>query len=145
VAVGVLLIESDRVLLVQRKKPPGVGLWTVPGGKVDLGETLEQAALRELDEETGLSCTLGPLVEILDRVVRDEAGAIAFHYVILDFAGSAPQGTLRAGSDSGDARWVPLAELSRYPVTDGLIPVINRAREIVARGAPGPYRATERS
>ncbi len=138
VAVGVLLLDGERVLLVKRARPPGVGLWTVPGGKVELGETLEAAALRELREETGLSCTLGPIVEILDRVVRDDSGAISFHYVILDFLGSVPTGTLRAGSDSTDARWVPIAELGQYPLTDGLETVIARART-----ATGPYRTTD--
>jgi len=144
VAVGVLLLDADRVLLVRRANPPGAGLWTVPGGKVELGETLEQAALRELAEETGLACTLGPIVEVLDRMVRADDHTLAFHFVILDFLGSAPTGTLRAGSDSTEARFVPLASLSDYPLTDGLAPVIARARAMRDRGETGPYRATER-
>lgn len=145
VAVGVLLLDGDRVLLVQRAKPPAVGRWTVPGGKVELGETLEEAALRELAEETGMSATLGPVVEILDRVVRDEAGAISYHYVILDFLGSDPQGTPVAASDSLDARWVALADLDSYSLTDGLRAVIDRARAMQSSSALGPVRATERS
>jgi ADP-ribose pyrophosphatase YjhB (NUDIX family) len=144
VAVGVLLLDGDQVLLVQRAKPPAVGRWTVPGGKVELGETLEEAALRELGEETGLNATLGPVVEILDRVVRGDDGAIEYHYVILDFLGHSPQGTLAAASDSLDARWVEYAELERYPLTDGLRAVIDRARAMQASAAPGPVRATER-
>jgi mutator protein MutT len=145
IAVGVLLLDGDRVLLVQRAKPPAVGRWTVPGGKVELGETLEEAALRELREETGLQATLGPVVEILDRVLRDDAGAISYHYVILDFLGSAPTGTLEAASDSADARWVAFDQLASYPLTDGLRAVIDRARAMAAQNAPGPVRATERS
>jgi ADP-ribose pyrophosphatase YjhB (NUDIX family) len=149
VAVGVLLLDhrdgGDRVLLVRRGKPPAVGRWTVPGGKVELGETLEAAALRELREETGLTCTLGPLVEVLDRVVRDADGEIAFHYVILDFLGTAPHGTLAAGDDSTDARWFALAELEGLDTTDGLAPVVARAKELredpTAR--PGPLRVSE--
>jgi mutator protein MutT len=145
VAVGVLLLDGDRVLLVQRARPPAVGRWTVPGGKVELGETLEEAALRELDEETGMRATLGPIVEILDRVIRDEDGAIAYHYVILDFLGTAPVGEPRAATDSSDARWVRLDELDRYSLTDGLLTVIDRARGMQSSSAPGPVRATERS
>ncbi|HEX8950313.1 MAG TPA: NUDIX hydrolase [Polyangia bacterium] len=144
VAVGVLLLDGDRVLLVQRARPPQAGRWTVPGGGVEVGETLEEAALRELAEETGLGCTLGPVVEVLDRVVRDEAGRVEYHYVILDFVGSAPTGTLRAASDSADARWVPIAELDAWQTTDGLAPVIRRAQAMLQGGERGPHRQTDR-
>jgi ADP-ribose pyrophosphatase YjhB (NUDIX family) len=143
VAVGIILLDQERVLLVRRARPPGVGRWTVPGGTVELGETLEQAALRELAEETGLAADLGPVVEVLDRVVRDGAGAVEYHYVILDFLGERPRGELRAASDASEARFVPLAELSSYPTTDGLEPVIARAVEMRARGERGPYRASD--
>jgi ADP-ribose pyrophosphatase YjhB (NUDIX family) len=143
VAVGVLLLDGDRVLLVQRGRPPQAGRWTVPGGGVELGETLEQAALRELAEETGLGCTLGPIVEVLDRVVRDGDKRVEYHYVILDFLGSAPSGTLQAASDCADARWVPMAELGQYDTTDGLVPVIRRARAMREAGEHGPHRETD--
>jgi ADP-ribose pyrophosphatase YjhB (NUDIX family) len=143
VAVGVVLLDGDRVLLIQRGRPPGVGLWTVPGGKVELGETLEEAAARELLEETGLSARLGPIVEVLDRVVRDRAGSISHHYVILDFLGTEPTGALRADSDTSDARWVRLEELDDFGTTDGLRPVIERARA-VRGGAPAvPHRVSD--
>jgi ADP-ribose pyrophosphatase YjhB (NUDIX family) len=144
VAVGVLLLDGDRVLLVQRARPPQVGKWTVPGGGVEVGETLEEAALRELREETGLQCTLGPIVEVLDRVARDDAGTVEYHYVILDFLGSAPTGTLRAASDCADARWVPIARLDDFETTDGLAPVIARALAMRDGGERGPHRETQR-
>jgi 8-oxo-dGTP diphosphatase len=144
VAVGVLLLDGDRVLLVQRGRPPQVGRWTVPGGKVELGETLEEAALRELHEETGLACALGPVVEVLDRVLRDGDGRVEFHYVILDFLGTAPTGALQAGSDVADARWVAIDDVGGYQTTDGLLPVIARARELRDGGGRGPHRETHR-
>ena len=144
VAVGVMLLDGDRVLLVQRARPPQVGSWTVPGGKVELGETLEEAALRELREETGLGCTLGPIVEVLDRVVRDGAGTVEYHFVILDFLGTAPTGVLTAASDVADARWVAIAELGGYETSDGLMPVIERARQMRDGGRGAPARLTDR-
>jgi len=144
VAVGVLLLEGERVLLVQRGRPPQVGRWTVPGGGVEVGETLEEAALRELAEETGLCCTLGAVVEVLDRVVRDEDGRVEYHYVILDFIGTKPTGTLHAGSDCADARWVPVAELDAWETTDGLVPVIRRAQAMRDGRERGPHRETDR-
>jgi len=147
VAVGVLLLDRrdgrDHVLLIERGRPPNAGRWTVPGGGVEVGETLEQAALRELREETGLGCTLGPVVEILDRVSRDGEGKVEYHYVILDFVGSRPTGTLAASSDCADARWVPVDELHDYATTDGLEPVIRRAVEMRDRDERGPYRLSE--
>jgi len=137
----VLLDAQDRVLVVKRGRPPSPGRWTVPGGAVELGETLEQAAGRELAEETGLSCKLGTIVEVLDRVVRDAAGRIEYHYVILDFVGSEPTGKLCAGSDCTEAKWVTVDELAALDTTDGLEPVIRRAIEL--RNQPGVIRVTE--
>lgn len=131
------------MLLAQRARPPGVGRWTVPGGKVELGESLETAALRELEEETGLRATLGPVVEVLDRIVRAPDGRIEFHFVIVDFLGTDPRGSLTPASDCADARWVAFSDLHRYPTTDGLGPVIERARALRDHPLPGPLRVHE--
>ena len=143
VAVGLLVVDGDRVLLVRRSKPPQAGRYTVPGGKVELGEALEVAALRELKEETGLTATVGPIVEVLDRVVKDPAGNITFHYVIIDFVAHSPKGTLRAGTDASDARFVPVSELSHYELTDGLMPVVRRAFSLITGGIEPVHRLSE--
>lgn len=136
-AVGVVLLDGDKVLLIERGRPPNAGRWTVPGGGVEVGESMREAALRELREETGLCCTLGPIVEILERIVPDEAGRPRYHYLIIDFVGTEPRGELRATSDAAAARFVPLAEVAALPLTDDLAPVIERAAAIAA-GAPLP-------
>lgn len=147
VAVGVMLLDRrdgrDHVLLIKRARPPHAGRWTVPGGGVEVGETLEQAALRELSEETGLSCRLGAVVEVLDRVQRDADGKVEYHYVILDLLGTDPVGTLAAASDCADARWVPVGSLGDYETSDGLEPVVKRALELRDRPERGPYRLSE--
>jgi len=129
VAVGAIAFDdAGRVLLVQRGKPPGLGLWTVPGGKVRLGEPLVKACAREVREETGLDVEVGELVEVVERVTRDEAGAVLFHYVIFDFFVRVRGGVLAADDDVSDARWASADDLAALPLTDGLVPVLDKAR-----------------
>jgi ADP-ribose pyrophosphatase YjhB (NUDIX family) len=150
VAVGVVLLDDggpgggERVLLVRRGHPPAEGAWTIPGGAVEVGETLEEAARRELREETGLAATLGPIVEVLDRVLQSADGRVAWHYVIIDFLGTAPEGTLAAGTDARDARFVPLDELPAIATTTGLAAVVARARALRAGAGPAAHRSTDR-
>lgn len=134
VAAAVVLLDGDRVLLIRRGRPPAEGQWSVPGGGVEAGETLAEAARRELREETGLDCEIGPIVEVVERITRDEAGRARFHYVIVDLLGTNPTGTLAAASDAAEARFVPFDELVQMELTAGLIPVIERARRL--RAAP---------
>jgi len=130
VAVGGLVFDADgRVLLVERAKPPGKGLWTVPGGRLERGETLAQAVAREIREETGLVAEVGPLVCVAERIADD------YHFVILDYLARVIGGTLAAGSDARAARFVDDAELARLPATDGLVDVLARARVTYATWA----------
>ena len=131
VAVAAIVFDAaGRVLLVERGQPPGVGLWTVPGGKVEHGEGLVAAVARECLEETGITVEVGALVEVVERVIAADGGT--YHYVILDYLARPAAGAPapRADDDARAARWVDRAELARLPLTDGLAPVIAAARLI---------------
>jgi 8-oxo-dGTP diphosphatase len=123
VAVGAIVFDPEgRVLLIERGKPPGAGLWSVPGGRLEGPETLAQGVAREVREETGLVVEVGPLSCVVERMGDD------YHFVILDYLARVIGGTLAAGSDARDARWVASDELATLPLTDGLIAVLERAR-----------------
>ncbi|MEZ4401760.1 MAG: NUDIX domain-containing protein [Kofleriaceae bacterium] len=124
---GVVFDDAGRVLLIERGRPPGVGLWTVPGGRVEHGEALAAAVAREVAEETGVAVDVGPLVEVVERVIPAATGA--YHYVILDYLATPLAPTApRPGDDARAARFVAEAELDGLPLTDGLRPVLDRAR-----------------
>ena len=123
VAVGAFVFDRDgRVLLVERGQPPGEGLWTVPGGRLEPGETLAQAVAREVREETGLVVEVGTLSCVVERISDDH------HFVILDYLARVIGGTLAAASDVRAAKFVDRDELARLPLTDGLMPLLERAR-----------------
>jgi ADP-ribose pyrophosphatase len=106
VAVGAIVFKEDKVLLVLRGKPPAENLWSIPGGSVKLGETLQEATEREIKEETGLTIRAGEPVFTFDLVERDDKGHIRFHYVIVDLAADYVSGELQPGDDAIDVRWV---------------------------------------
>ena len=131
IAVGGVAFDSEgRVLLVQRGRPPGEGLWTLPGGRLELGELLRDAVVREVQEETGLVASVGELVELVERVIRDDAGDISYHYVIADFLVVITAGLLRPGDDARDARWCDDRAVRELPLTAGLLPVLARAKRM---------------
>ena len=140
VGVGAVVFDADCVLLVRRAKAPLAGEWSLPGGAVELGETLEEAVLREVAEETGLRVTPLQVVKVFDHIDRDAEGRIRFHYVLVDFlcridAEGGKHGVetsvIHHGSDVSDARWVPVEGLrmsKEFPLTE-------RALEVVAIGS----------
>jgi ADP-ribose pyrophosphatase YjhB (NUDIX family) len=124
VAVAAIVYDPEgRVLLVERGKPPGEGLWTVPGGRLEASETLAQGVAREVREETGLLVEVGALACVVERMGDD------FHYVILDYVARTIGGELAAGSDARAVKWVDEGELQKLPLTDGLQEVLARARK----------------
>jgi ADP-ribose pyrophosphatase YjhB (NUDIX family) len=130
VGVGAIVLEGERVLLVQRGRPPGVGKWSIPGGLVHVGEEVETAVRREVAEECGLDVRLHGLVGFVERILPDGTGRIQYHYVLLDFLATAEAGTAEracAGSDARAVRWVHLDELPTLDLTDGLEAMIRRA------------------
>lgn len=131
VAVGAVIFDGDRVLLVQRGHEPLKGDWSLPGGVVEIGETLQAALAREVREETSLDIVVGPVVEVLDSIRVDAGGRAEYHYVIIDYACRLGRGAPTAaarGTDAADVRWVPIAELDRYHMTPAALAVIEKAR-----------------
>lgn len=116
IAVGALVIKNGKVLLVKRDRQPAKDQWAVPGGKVNLGETLQQAAVREIFEETGISIIPGNPIYTFDVIHRDENGKVQFHYVIVDILAGFKEGELKAGDDAGDVRWFSREDLEKLPV-----------------------------
>src|SRR5207247_5834056 len=114
--VGAVVLDGDRVLLVRRGAPPSRGKWSIPGGLIQLGERIEDAVVREVQEECGLQVRLLGLCGVIDRIVTDEPPDPAspapvryhYHYIIIDYVASAAGGTLQAGSDAAEARRVPV-------------------------------------
>lgn len=131
IGVGAVVFgAADEILLIKRGKAPHYGRWMVPGGTLEWGETLEDAALREVREETGIDIEIETFVEIIEAITPGPDG---FHYVIMDYAARAVSGSLAAGSDALEARWAPLDALDRYDLTPELLRVIEKARRATGR------------
>ena len=129
VGVGAVVLDGERVLLARRGRAPSMGKWSIPGGLVDLGERLEDALVREIEEESGLRVRLLGLCGVIDRVVREQ-DAVRYHYVIIDYVAESVGGRLQAGSDAAEVRWVNVDDLGQYDTTDGLADMIHRARAL---------------
>jgi len=127
VGVGAVIVDHGRVLLVKRGSPPLLGEWSLPGGVVELGETLRTAAEREAREETGLIVKAGEVLEVLDRIIPGKDGAPQYHYVLIDFLCVVQGGELRAGGDAADVAWASESELGKFKLEQPAVEVISKA------------------
>ena len=105
VCVGAIIIKEDEVLLIKRGTAPSIGNWSIPGGGVELGESLEDACHREVQEETGLEIQIIEQCAVLDRIIKDSINRVQFHYVLIDYLCFPVGGNLQAGTDASELQW----------------------------------------
>ncbi len=139
VGVGIVVFRGDEVLLAQRGKPPNLGSWSIPGGAQELGETVHEAAARELMEETGLEADILGLVDVVDSIRRDDDGDVAFHYTLVDLVAEWRAGEARAGDDVPEVMWVKLDQIDDYDMRSSTVRVIRQAHQL--RRAKGAGRS----
>ena len=130
-AVSAAIIRDGRVLVTQRARGPAFGVWTMPGGVVEAGETLTEALVREIDEETGMAVEPVALAGHREVVVRDDGGRVSRHFVILCFASRLTGGDLKLNDELDDARWLRPAELAALKTTDGLGEIVESAIALI--------------
>ncbi len=133
VGVGAIIVRNGKILIVKRKSEPGKGRWSVPGGLVELGETVGQTVKREVKEECSLDVEVDRLIDVVDSLTKDEEGNIKYHFVILDFFVKLKGGELKAGDDAEEAKWVPLEEVEKYNLTKTFREFLKRNMEILKK------------
>jgi ADP-ribose pyrophosphatase YjhB (NUDIX family) len=129
IGVGVVVFKGDRVLLIQRGKAPRIGSWSLPGGRQRLGETVRQAARREVLEESGLDVEIVALLDVVDSLTRDDAGLLEYHYTLVDFLAEWRSGEASAGSDAAAVAWADPDALEPYELWSETLRMIALARE----------------
>ena len=132
VGVGGVVIHNGCALLIRRGSPPLHGEWSIPGGTLELGESILEGIRRELQEETGIEVRVLGLIEVFDRIFRDSAGRIQYHFVIVDHLCELISGSARAASDVSDTAWVREDELGKYSLTEVATRVVRKAFAMAA-------------
>jgi 8-oxo-dGTP diphosphatase len=133
IGVGAVIIKDGKILLEKRKNEPGKGKWSIPGGLVELGESVEQTVIREVKEETGLEVEKPEHIDVVDNVIRDENGVVKYHFVIIDYFVKLKGGTLEARSDAEELRWVAFDEVEKYDLTITFRAFFQRNRQKLER------------
>jgi len=118
VGIGAVIVKENKVLLVKRAGEPGKGLWSIPGGLVEIGESIRDAVRREVKEETGLDVRVDEIADVTEIIIRDEENRVKHHYVIIDFFAVPLKGELKASSDALEVRWVEFKDLKNYSLTN---------------------------
>jgi 8-oxo-dGTP diphosphatase len=131
--VGVVVVKGDKILLVKRGKEPSQGRWGLPGGAIELGETVAQAAEREVDEECGIEIEIRDVIEVIDRVIPDDDGQIRYHYILIDLLAKYRRGDPIASSDAAEVRWVLEKELDQLELSQATSRVIRKGLQMAAR------------
>jgi 8-oxo-dGTP diphosphatase len=142
VGIGAIIIRDDRVVLVKRAHPPIQGQWSIPGGVLEVGELVREAAAREAREETGLLVEPGELLGVYDRVLRDGEHRVQYHYVLIDFLCRPVAGELQAASDAAEVCWFKRKELAGLNLAEDTLDVIQKAFEKIA-GATSAHERLE--
>jgi 8-oxo-dGTP diphosphatase len=141
-----LIFDQDRrLLIVERGREPLKGFWSLPGGVVQTGETLAEGVAREVLEETGLVVEPVEIVEIFERIMRDDQGRAEYHYVLADYICRVTGGLLAAADDVSDVRWVSKQDLYGIRLTEGTLPVIEKAYSILLCNEPAPIFSNTKS
>jgi 8-oxo-dGTP diphosphatase len=130
--VGVVILKGDKVLLVRRGKEPGRGRWGLPGGAIELGETVAQAAEREVDEECGIEIEIRDVIEVIDRIIHDDDGQIRYHYILIDLLAEHRRGDPSASTDAAEVRWVLEKELDQLKLSPATSRVIRKGLRMAA-------------
>ena len=137
--------QDQRLLIVERGHEPLKGFWSLPGGVVQTGETLAEGIAREVLEETGLIVEPGEIVEIFERIMRDDQGRAEYHYVLVDYICRVTGGSLAAADDVSDVRWVSKQDLHGIRLTEGTLAVIEKAYSILLCNEPAPTFSSTKS
>ena len=130
VGVGAVILHEDQVLLVRRGKAPSFGKWSLPGGLVELGESTREAIEREIREECGIKIRVVDVAGVIDRVVKDDAGRVRYHYVLVDYLAYPDSFDVTAGDDAAEAQWFEVDRLTKLDTTQGLLDMIQRAEAL---------------
>jgi ADP-ribose pyrophosphatase len=126
VGVGILIEDEDRFLLIKRAAKPDQGLWTVPGGLIEVGERAKDAAAREVFEETGLMVEIGERLGVVDKIEYDDSGRVLYHFIIMFFRAKPVGGVLTAMDDALDARWITGKDFKDYTITESLGEILEK-------------------
>lgn len=130
IGVGVVVWKAEKFLLIRRSKPPRIGQWSIPGGRQELGETVKEAALREIKEETSLSIKITDFLGVIDSIQKDKEGHIKFHATLVDYSAEWISGNALAGSDAMDVAWHEIDDLQTLNLWDETTRIIKKSAKL---------------